>query len=142
MREIPPGFQELPATGPFSDGIGPFYSRVDGAGSITGILVEERHCNRAMLLHGAMLSALFDTAFYQAARQEYESGIGIVTGHLAVDFVGTAKPGDWIEARVDVIRVGRNICYMTGLAWNDGERIGSASAQFLTVDRTKRPLQN
>ena len=109
---------------------------------ITAMHVEERHCNRAMLMHGAMMSMLFDTAFYYAARQQYEASIGIVTGHLALDFVGTAKPGDWVEAHVEIVRTGRNICYLTGFAWNNGERIGSASAQFLTVDRTKRPLQN
>ena len=37
-------------------------------------------------------------------------------------------------------RTGRNICYLTGFAWNGDQRIGAASAQFLTVDRAKRPL--
>jgi len=142
MRDIPTGFEELPATGPFSHNVGPFHSRIDGADYITAMHVEERHCNRAMLMHGAMMSMLFDTAFYYAARQQYDASIGIVTGHLALDFVGTAKPGDWVEAHVEIVRTGRNICYLTGFVWNNGERIGSASAQFLTVDRTKRPLQN
>ncbi len=128
MRDIPTGFEELPATGPFSHIVGPFHSRIDGADYITAMHVEERHCNRAMLMHGAMMSMLFDTAFYYAARQQYEASIGIVTGHLALDFVGTAKPGDWVEAHVEIVRTGRNICYLTGFAWNNGERIGSASA--------------
>lgn len=142
MREIPAGFQKSPPTGPFGDIVGPFHSRTDGTNHITALRVEDRHCNRAMQMHGAMMSMLFDTAFYHAARQQYDSSIGIVTGHLTLDFVGTAKPGDWVEAHVEVIRRGRNICYLTGFAWNEGQRIGSASAQFLTVDRTKRPLQN
>jgi uncharacterized protein (TIGR00369 family) len=142
MRDLPPGFQELPATGPFSHIVGPFHTRVAGTNYITAMHVDERHCNRAMLMHGAMMSMLFDTAFYYAARQQYEASIGIVTGHLALDFVGTAKPGDWVEAHVEIVRTGKNICYLTGFAWNDSQRIGSASAQFLTVDRTKRPLQN
>ena len=141
MLDIPAGFQRSPPTGPFGDIVGPLHSRVTGTNYITAMRVEERHCNRAMQMHGAMMSMLFDTAFYYAARQQYDAAIGIVTGHLALDFVGTARPDDWVEAHVEIVRSGRNICYLTGFAWNDGQRIGAASAQFLTVDRTRRPLQ-
>jgi uncharacterized protein (TIGR00369 family) len=139
MADIPEGFEPSPPTGEFGILVGNFYTGT-GPGYVTAFRVEERHCNRARSLHGAMLSTLFDAAFYHAARREYEASIGLVTSHLAVDFIGRAGVGDWVEARIEVVRTTRNIGFFTGVAWNGDKRIASATAHFLTVDRTRWPL--
>ena len=55
---------------------------------------------------------------------------GFVTAHLAVDYAGAARSGDWIESRVEIQHVGSRLafanCYLVA-----GEKpIVRASAIF------------
>ena len=59
-----------------------------------------------------------------------------VTAHLAVDYAGAARVGDWIESRVEIQRVGARLafanCYLVA-----GEKpIVRASAIFARDSRS------
>ncbi|MGE0387956.1 MAG: PaaI family thioesterase [Gammaproteobacteria bacterium] len=133
MSAIPEGFEAMPPFGPFHELVGPIYARRTQAGWIVGFPVQEKHRNRGTALHGGMLCMLADTAFTWASHYSREPPIRCVTTSLAVNFVGRAAPGDWVEAHVDVVRSGRTAVFMNLMIWCRGERIAQATAQFQVV---------
>jgi len=54
----------------------------------------------------------------------------LVTTTLSVDFAGNARPGDWIEARVDVMRPGKRVAFVNCFVYHGADRIARASATF------------
>jgi acyl-coenzyme A thioesterase PaaI-like protein len=75
---------------------------------------------------------------YTVARSS-DPPVKLVTLSLAVDFAGNATRGDWIETRVDVVRAGRRVAFVSGMVWRIAadaeERIARASATFLLLHR-------
>ncbi len=53
-----------------------------------------------------------------------------VTAHLAVDFAGAARVGDWIEAEVEIQRMGTRLAFANCYLVADSRRIVRASAIF------------
>ena len=140
MTAVPEGFELMPPYGRFGEFIGPIYwKEVDGA-MVIGLRVEEHHCGIAPFLHGGMVASLVDTAFTWATRRLYDASLGIVTTNLSIDYIGGAGPGDWVEARVDVVRSGKRLTFLSCFVWKGEERIARASAQFQAVPRDKRPV--
>jgi len=52
---------------------------------------------------------------------------------LSVDLAGSAVPGDGIEARVDLHRVGNRVFFARCFIWHRRERIARASGTFLVL---------
>ena len=52
---------------------------------------------------------------------------------LTIDFAGSAKAGDWIEAHVDVMRNGRRVVFLNCFVFRGNERIARGSATFQVV---------
>jgi acyl-coenzyme A thioesterase PaaI-like protein len=50
-----------------------------------------------------------------------------------VDFAGNARVGDWIEARVDVMRPGRQVAFVNCFVYYASERIARGSGTFLVL---------
>lgn len=103
MPAIPEGFHRIERLSPFNALVGPLYERRDGDAVSIGLAVE-------------MLAKSGDRGF--------------VTAHLAVDYAGAARSGDWIESRVEIQHVGARLafanCYLVA-----GEKpIVRASAIF------------
>jgi len=58
------------------------------------------------------------------------------TASVTTDFAGSAKIGDWVEAHVDVHKLGGRLAFATCYLKVEDERIGHASAVFArTGDR-------
>ena len=55
----------------------------------------------------------------------------VVTTSLSTDFAGYAQPGDWIEARVDVMQAGKRIAFINCFVYRGEKRIARASATFV-----------
>jgi acyl-CoA thioesterase FadM len=53
-----------------------------------------------------------------------------VTAHLAVDYAGVARAGDWIESRVEIQRVGSRLAFANCYLVVDEKPIVRASAIF------------
>ena len=54
----------------------------------------------------------------------------LTTASLAADFAGAPKIGDWVEAHVDVHKVGGRLAFANCYLLCNGERIVHASAVF------------
>jgi uncharacterized protein (TIGR00369 family) len=135
---VPEGFEPIPPFGPFHELTGPFFHKPVGHGYVVGMRVEDRHRNLGQMVHGGMISMLADTAFSWACKHVRPATARVLTSHLSVGFAGNAKPGDWIEAHVDIVKAGRRVVFADCFIWCDGRRIAHATAQFQIVSTAGR----
>ena len=133
MNTAPEGFTRLDRTSPFHELVGPLYARRDGAMLVIGMRVAEKHMNRRGAVHGGMICTLVDFAMGEAARVTTDPPRKVVTTSLSTDFAGNAAVGDWIEARVDVMRPGRRVVFVNCFVYRGAERIARGSATFLVL---------
>lgn len=131
---VPEHFELMPPFGPLHEMVGPIYVKGPERGWIAGMRVEQRHHNKGPILHGGMMAFFVDTAFtYVCSRLRDPTLKGCLTTHLSMNFIGTATAGDWIEALVDPIRVGKRVAFLNCLVVKGAERIASASALFQLI---------
>src|SRR5579875_2698694 len=81
---------------PFTALAGPIWRRREGESFVSGLLVEEKHCNRLGLLHGGALLTFADHAVGIAAAWLMPDK-PIVTLQLSTQFVSAARAGDFVE---------------------------------------------
>ena len=130
MSAIPPGFELLTRTSPFHELVGPLYARRDDGRFVVGMRVAEKHQNRRGIVHGGMICTLVDFAMGYAASELTNPPRKLVTTTLSVDFAGNARPGDWIEAHIDVMRPGNRVSFVNCFVYRGPARIARASATF------------
>ena len=104
---IPDGFSPFETQGPFLEHVGPILER-DGT---FGLLVEDRHTNHRGTIQGGLLSTFIDFAMGRAIEADAEDGKDRATVSLTVDYLKPAQPGDWVEARTRVERVGGTLSF-------------------------------
>jgi uncharacterized protein (TIGR00369 family) len=131
--EVPREFRPLFRTSPVLDLIGPLYCRGEGADLVIGLHVETKHCNARGTAHGGILATLADVALGYAMAFSSNPPASLVTANLTLDFAGTAKIGDWIEAHVDVQKRGSRLSFANCYISVNEQRIVRASAVFLVA---------
>jgi len=139
---VPPGFNLLFRTSPVLDLIGPIYSRGEGKNLVLGLRAEAKHCNARGTVHGGMLATLADVALGYTMAFSSDPPGNLITANLSLDYAGTAKAGDWLEARVDIQKQGSRLSFANCYIVVGGERIVRASAVFLVagaIDAKARP---
>ncbi|HEY8768997.1 MAG TPA: PaaI family thioesterase [Thermoleophilaceae bacterium] len=110
--DVPDGFAPFENQGPFLEAVGPVHVRdADDGQSTFGLRAEERHANHRGTVQGGLLSTLADFALGRAIEADAEDGKDRATVSLTVDFLKPAKPGDWIESRTTVDRVGATLSF-------------------------------
>jgi uncharacterized protein (TIGR00369 family) len=111
MSDVPAGFSPFEPQGPFLEHIGPLLVREDGEELIFGLRVEERHTNHRGTVQGGLLSTFVDFTLGRAIEADADDGKDRATVSLTVDFLKPAEPGDWIESRARVERVGGTLAF-------------------------------
>jgi len=129
----PADFRPLFRASPVSELIGPIYCRGEGQELVLGLRVESKHCNARGTVHGGILATLADTALGYAMAFSTTPPMSLVTASLTLDFAGTAKIGDWLEAHVDVQKAGKRLAFANCYLLNDKLRIVRSSAVFLVA---------
>lgn len=135
MPRIPEGFRKIERLSPFNALVGPLYERRDGETVSIGLAIEEKHVNSRGICHGGVLATLADLALgYAMLAKSGEIGGqrhgSFVTAHLAVDYAGAARPGDWIESKVEIQRVGSRLAFANCYLISNQKPIVRASAIF------------
>lgn len=121
-----PHFRKSPVTDPWE----PLFSRkIDGVVQI-GLHLRAAHCNSRGLLHGGVVAALADNAMGLSCGTSMATKQGLVTLSLSVDYVGTAKIGQWLQVEPRVLRTGKTVGFSDALVTADGAMIARASATF------------
>ncbi|MFL5825062.1 MAG: PaaI family thioesterase [Thermoleophilaceae bacterium] len=108
---VPEGFVPYENQGPFLEYIGPIHVREGGDELVLGLRAEDRHANHRGTVQGGLLSTFADFALGRAIEADADDGRERATVSLTVDFLKPAKPGDWIESRTRVDRVGGTLAF-------------------------------
>jgi len=124
------GFEALFRTSPFLETFGPFLYRRTVDGFVIGLRVAEKHANARGIAHGGLLLTLSDIALGYTAAFSQEPALSLTTATLRADFAGQARIGDWVEAHVDIQKVGRRLVSANAYLVVGAERIARASAVF------------
>jgi len=133
---VPDGFVRRTVGGPYFTALGAVYVRpLPSGGVVVALRVTPAHTNLAGRTHGGMLATLADGAFgINIALLRDKRHSGQVTVSLNADYLAAAKPGDWLEAHVDVRRMGRQLAF-ADCVLKVGERlILRATAVFAFID--------
>ncbi|HEX7220390.1 MAG TPA: PaaI family thioesterase [Burkholderiales bacterium] len=130
MPPIPEAFRKIERLSPFNALVGPLYERRDGESVSIGIVVEEKHTNSRGICHGGVLATLADLALGYAMLAKSGDKGSFLTAHLAVDYAGAAKVGDWIESQVEIQRVGARLAFANCYLVANDKPIVRASAIF------------
>ncbi|MBO9546157.1 PaaI family thioesterase [Caulobacter sp.] len=138
MDAIPDGFSPHVRKSPLTDPWEPLYARKAEDRLVLGVRVREVHCNSRNMPHGGFLAALADNAMglslgvaLAAARQP--AG-GLVTVSLTLDYLGSAKLGQWLEFDTDFVKLGRSICFAEATVRADGVPVARARATFKLLE--------
>lgn len=131
--DAPAGFKPLFRTSPFLDLLGPFFYQEDKGAIIVGLYIAEKHTNARGAAHGGLLMTLSDIAIGYCTAFSKDPPLSLVTTNTTIDFAGSAKEGDWVEARVDIQKTGRRLAFANAYLHVGDERIVRASATFLVL---------
>lgn len=136
-NDIPAGFEPIPHLGHYLSQLGPFHwKRADGQ-LLVGLRIEERHTNTRGIVHGGMLVTLADSALGIVLYNSRTPPQPIVTVSLTTDFIESAYPGDWVEADVDILRIGKRLAYANCYLRIGSRRILRASGVFALMPPVK-----
>jgi acyl-coenzyme A thioesterase PaaI-like protein len=132
IPEPPPGFAHVAGRGAFSNHVGPYFRRADGAQAFFAL---KRHCNAIGLIHGGMLSAFLDGVLAAAAARG-GSGGQPVTIHLSIDFLDMGRAGEWVIGEAALTRAASDLAFVEGRAHVGGRTLARATGVF---KRMRRP---
>ena len=139
---IPEGFKLRDTGGGYITLVGPLYFRRDEQGRIVVALrIEDKHLNIRGIAHGGMLVTLADSALGIALSMSRKPPQPMVTVNLSTDFVDAAYPGDWVEAHVDIQRIGKRMAFANCYLHVGERRILRASGVFALMPPVK-PKEN
>lgn len=131
--DVPDGFAPYEDQGPFLEHVGPIQVRDGGDERIFGLQAQERHANHRGTVQGGLLSTFADFAVGRAIEADAEDGKPRATASLTVDFLKPANPGDWIEARARVDRVGGTLAFADCSLTVEGSEVVRARAVFVVA---------
>ena len=131
--EIPDGFVPFPDQGPFLESLGPIQVLEGSDELILALLVQERHTNHRGTVQGGVLTSFADFALGRAIEADADDGRDRATVSLTVDFLKPVMPGDWVQSRTRVERVGSTLAFADcALAVQDREVV-RARAVWVTA---------
>ena len=131
--DAPPEFAPYEQAGPFVRHVGPVHRREHGDELVFGLRADERHANRRGTVQGGLLSTFADFALSRAIEADARDDKNRATVSLTVDFLKPAKPGDWIESRTRVDRVGGRLAFADCSLTVEGREIVRARAVFVVT---------
>ena len=132
-RPPPSGFRPHTRKSPVTDPWEPIHARTTDEAVILGLWTGERHCNSRGFVHGGLISALADNAMGLSCRSAVTEGASLLTVRLSIDFVGTARVGQWLQVETQYRRIGSTLCFTQAFVTADGEVCARADAVFRVV---------
>ena len=131
----PAGFSPHDRTSPLTQPWEPIYSRIAEETVVLGLWAADAHTNSRGFVHGGLISALADNAMGLSCARRLGLETGLVTVNLAVDFMGTALRGQWLEFGTVFVRPGSTLCFAQAFVTADGQPCAKANAVFRVVAR-------
>jgi uncharacterized protein (TIGR00369 family) len=131
--DAPDGFAPYPDQGPFLEHIGPVHVRENGDELVFGLRMEDRHTNHRGTIQGGLLSTFADFALGRAIEADADDDKDRATVSLTIDYLKPAKPGDWVESRTRVERVGGTLAFADCALTVDGREIVRSRAVWVVA---------
>lgn len=128
---IPSGFVSAGFSPGFLDHGGPYYiGPACEEVRPVGLLICPHHINYQDAAHGGVLSTFADVALSHAVYDAERPRLVPSTVTLTVNYLTSARLGDWLEARVRIDRLGGRTAYTSGGVWRGEEQIATMSGVF------------
>jgi uncharacterized protein (TIGR00369 family) len=134
VEVVPQGFELLPEGLGFADKLRPIYRRIQGESVSVGLLVSEQHRNFMGNCHGGVLMTLADIAAATGVNVARGTKAGTPTINLAVDFIATARMGQWIQAEAQQVTLKRRFGFCNGLISNSQGVVARFNGTFYLPD--------
>jgi uncharacterized protein (TIGR00369 family) len=109
------------------------------AGNVLALRVQDAHTNMHNIAHGGLLATLADCALGSYIAKE--AAASVVTVRMSVDYLNGVKPGDWLEAHVQIEKKGRRLIYASCSLQVGAKMMLKASAVF-AVRATDRAVSD
>ena len=129
-QSVPDGFVPHFKRSPVTDPWEPLFSRRCERIVQLGVWLREAHCNSRGLLHGGVIAALADNAMGISCVASQQAARSALTVSLSVDYLSTARIGQWLVIDPRVVKTGSTLGFVDALITADGEAIARASAVF------------
>jgi acyl-coenzyme A thioesterase 13 len=132
--EIPEGYELVQRTvgNSFAGIAGPFYAKRGGRELSLGLRIEQRHLNSRGTCHGGLLATMADIALGYACVAAGADGQSknFVTIDLSVEYIASARAGDWLYSEVQVLNVDSRTAAAAGHLLVEGNPVARISANF------------
>lgn len=135
LSELPEGFLPHFRKSPLTDPWEPLYSRRTPSAVVLGLRAGEAHVNSRGFVHGGLISALADNAMGLSCAQALGEEAALVTVNLNLDFLATARVGQWLAFDTSFVRPGGTLCFAQAFVTADGEPCARANGVFRVVKR-------
>ena len=130
----PEGFTPFTRESPLLAPWKPLFAKEEDDRVVIGLTIAEPHCNSRGTAHGGLLAALADQAMGMSSSVGLRrSGLPVVnlwTTSMTVDYLGTAKLGQWLEFDTVFTKGGRTSCHAEADIRADGKTVARARAAF------------
>jgi uncharacterized protein (TIGR00369 family) len=100
---------------------------------LIGLHLAEPHTNSRGLIHGGLITALADNAMGLSCSVRSPEPLSLITISLAIDFLGSAGIGQWLQVDTNFVKVGGSICFAQCLVTADGVPCARGNATFKAV---------
>lgn len=134
QQVVPEGFTPIPRGLGFTDKLQPTYRRLSNGRITIGLVVMPQHGNTLGICHGGVLMTLADIAAASGVNLARGKRSGSPTINLAVDFIATAKMGEWIEATAEQVSVKRRFGFSSGAIHNSRGIVARFNGTFYLPD--------
>lgn len=112
---LPHSFTKAPFSPGFLDHGGPYFLKETSEGpTIVGLRIMPHHINYRDAAHGGVLTTFADVALSYAVYDAERPRLTPSTISLSTNFLHAAKLGDWLEAHVQIDRLGGRTAYTSG----------------------------
>ena len=133
---VPAGFVPNTRPSPVTDVWEPLYEMTTPMAIVLGLHLRAAHTNRRGLIHGGVIAALADKAMGHSCGHKIGAALySLVTVSLSLDYIASAKIGQWLTVESDVIKTGKTLCFTQCLVKADGEVIARGNASFRVVKK-------
>lgn len=130
LTEVPEGFEPHPRKSPITEPWEPIYFRKTTTAYILGLQLAKAHTNSRGIVHGGLIATLADNAMGLSCSVNMADPQRLVTISLAVDYLGSANIGQWLQIETNFVKVGGSICFAQSLVTADSEPCARANATF------------
>lgn len=134
IETVPARFERLPTGLGYTDSLQPSYRRIEGESASFGLLVQAQHSNTMGICHGGVLMTLADITAATGANLARGVTSGSPTVHLSIDYIASARLGQWVQADVEQVSIKRRFGFCSGSIYNSAGVVARFSGTFYFPD--------